>query len=81
MYKWEFLKKSWAELSEEMKIGAALYIDDMGTGNTRTESIDTESKLNNKHYPDWVLDCANFVSQCLDAGKKVIENVVSNISA
>lgn len=64
-----------------MKIGAALYIDDMGTGNTRTESIDTESKLNNKHYPDWVLDCANFVSQCLDAGKKVIENVVSNISA
>ena len=25
---------------------------------------------NNKNYPDWVLDCANFVSQCLDAGKK-----------
>ena len=81
MYKWEFLKKSWAELSEEMKIVAALYIDDMGMGNTRTESIDIESKLNNKNYPDWVLDCANFVSQCLDAGKKVIENVVSNISA
>ena len=57
-----------------MKIGAALYIEDMGTGNTMTESIDMESKLNNKHYPDWVLDCANFVSQCLDAGKKVIEN-------
>ena len=53
-----------------MKIGAALYIDDMGTGNTRTESIDIESKLNNKNYPDWVLDCANFVSQCLDTGKK-----------
>ena len=53
-----------------MKIGAALYIDDMGTGNTMTESIDIESKLNNKNYPDWVLDCANFVSQCLDAGKK-----------
>lgn len=63
-----------------MKIVAALYIEDMGSGNTRTESIDIESKLNNKNYPDWISDCANFVSQCLDAGKKVIENVVSNIS-
>ena len=81
MYKWEFLKKSWAELSEEMKIVAALYIEDMGSGNTRTESKDMESKLNNKNYPDWISDCANFVSQCLDAGKKVIKNVVSNISA
>lgn len=53
-----------------MKIGAALYIEDMGTGNTMTESIDMESKLNNKNYHDWVLDCANFVSQCIDAGKK-----------
>ena len=71
----EILKKSWDELSEEMKIGAALYIEDMGTGNTMTESIDMESKLNNKNYPDWVLDCANFVSQCLDAGKKVINTL------
>lgn len=35
-----------------MKIGAALYIDDMGKGNTRIEYIDIESKLNNKNYPD-----------------------------
>ena len=76
----EILKKSWDELSEEMKIGAALYIEDMGLGNTMTESIDMESKLNNRNYPDWISDFANFVSQCLDAGKKVIENVVSNIS-
>ena len=77
----EILKKSWDELSEEMKIVAALYIEDMGLGNKMTEPIDMESKLNNKNYPDWISDCANFVSQCLVAGKKVIENVVSNISA
>ena len=71
----EILKKSWNELSEEMKIGAALYIEDMGLGNTMTESKDMESKLNNKNYPDWVLDCANFVSQCLDACKKVINTL------
>jgi len=71
----EILKKSWDELSEEMKIGAALYIEDMGLGNTMTESKDMESKLNNKNYPDWVLDCANFVSQCLDACKKVINTL------
>ena len=58
-----------------MKIGAALYIDNMGTGNTRTESIDIESKLNNKNYPDWISDCANFVSQCLDTCKKVINTL------
>ena len=108
----EILKKSWNELSEDMKIGAALYIEDMGSSNTMMESIDIESKLNNikfepflskkekekenslkavaysekywenynKNYPDWGLDCANFVSQCLYAGKKVMRNVVSNIS-
>ena len=71
----EILKKSWDELSEEMKIGAALYIEDMGLGNTMTESKDMESKLNNKNYPDWISDCANFVSKCLDACKKVINTL------
>ena len=71
----EILKKSWDELSEEMKIVAALYIEDMGLGNAMTESIDMESKLNNKNYPDWISDCANFVSQCLDVCKKVINTL------
>lgn len=71
----EILKKSWDELSEEMKIVAALYIEDMGLGNAMTESIDMESKLNNKNYPDWISDCANFVSQCLDTCKKVINTL------
>lgn len=106
----EILKKNWDKLSEKMKIGATVYIEDMEASNTVIESADKEPKLNNiklepssskkekenslkavaysekywenynKDYPDWGLDCANFVSQCLYAGKKVMKNVVSNIS-